>query len=203
MSDIETLDYKEFGKYLRDDKVLADIEQDNIEREINLIGPSVGKLLYIVCKMIGAKKVLELGTANGYSTIWLAKAVGPGGQVIGMEYDPPTAEIAIGNFKKAGVSDIASVVIGDAMKYIKESQETFDLIFMDIEKEDYTTSLPDCVRLLRPGGVLFVDNVAFVTAGDFNDVLNSHPELETSFISGQFISHAPDEDAISISIKKK
>ena len=73
---------------------------------------------------------------------------------------------------------------------------------MDIEKEDYSKALPDCVRLLRPGGILFSDNVAFESAGDFNEKLNSHPKLETSFVSGQFISHSPDDDAISISRKK-
>jgi predicted O-methyltransferase YrrM len=197
-------DYHHFEKYLREPgDVLTDIERDNLDRGIALIGPSVGKLLYMACKMINARKVLELGTANGYSTIWIARAVGPGGKVVGTEYDPETAAIAMENFRRTGVSDIASVMVGDAIKYLRNCRETFDLVFLDIEKEDYSSVLDDCVRVLRPGGVLFADNVAFDTAGDFNDRLNGHPELETSFISGQFINHDPDSDTISISRKRR
>ncbi len=197
-------DYHHFERYLREPgDILTDIERDNLEGGIALIGPSVGKLLYMVCKMTGARKVLELGTANGYSTIWMARAVGPGGKVIGTEYDPGTAAIAVDNFRKAGVSDIASVFVGDAVKYLKHCRETFDLVFLDIEKELYSEVLDDCVRVLRPGGILFADNVAFDSAGDFNARLNAHPELETSFISGQFINHDPDADTISISRKRR
>ena len=76
------------------------------------------------------------------------------------------------------------------------------MVFIDIDKEKYPEALPDIVRLMRPGGVLFADNVAFRSSGDFNDELYSHPELDTVFIYGSFINHKPDQDAISISIKK-
>jgi predicted O-methyltransferase YrrM len=92
--------------------------------------------------------------------------------------------------------------VGDAMELMRDMDGPFDLMFNDIEKEMYTGSLPDCVRLLRPGGLLVFDNVAFTSAGDFNEVLARHPELDTSFVYGNFHHHAPDEDALSISVKR-
>ena len=78
---------------------------------------------------------------------------------------------------------------------------SFDLVFMDIEKEMYTDALPHCVRLLRVGGVLVCDNVAFRSAGDFPERLHRHQELLTCFIHGTFLHHSPDRDAISISVR--
>ena len=141
-------------------------------------------------------------TTPARPTIWLARAVGPDGFVQGTEFDPQNARVAEENLRRTGVENIASVRVGDAIQYIAELDDQFDLIFLDIEKEDYSRVLEDCVRLLRPGGVLFVDNVAFETAGDFNDRLHSHPGLETCFINGQFLNHSPDEDAVSISIRR-
>jgi len=80
---------------------------------------------------------------------------------------------------------------------------SFDLVFMDIEKEMYTRALSHCVRLLRSGGVLLCDNVAFRSAGDFPERLARHRALETCFIHGTFHHHSPDKDAISISVKRK
>ncbi len=195
--------YRQFANYFREPgDILTVIEGENIRDRVPLIGPSCGKLLYFIAKMISAKRVLELGTANGYSTIWLARAVGPEGFVQGTEFDPDNAKVAEKNLQRAGVENIASVRVGDAIQYISELEDEFDLIFLDIEKEDYSRVLEDCVRLLRPGGVLFVDNVAFETAGDFNDQLHSHPKLETVIINGQFLNHSPDEDAVSLSIKR-
>ena len=92
---------------------------------------------------------------------------------------------------------------GDGPEAIEKVKERpFDMIFMDFEKEMYSEALPDCVRLLKPGGTLICDNVAFRSSGDFNDRLAAHPGLDTSFIFGTFHNHSPDEDAISVSVKK-
>jgi len=199
----EILPPSAFEPLLREEgDILSQIERENVEAGINLIGPSVGKLLYMTCKLVGAKRVLELGTAHGYSTVWLARAVGEDGHVTGTEFLPEVAAEAERTLQRTGMHDRVHIHIGDAMTLIATSSEQYDLIFLDIEKEWYSKALPDCVRLLRKGGVLFVDNVAFESAGAFNLELNDHPELETSFVYGVFSNHSPDEDAVSISRKK-
>jgi len=119
-----------------------------------------------------------------------------------MEWDAEVAAEAKTNLERTGLADRVDLVVGDAREMMKEAEDgSFDLIFMDFEKEMYTEALPDCVRLLRQGGTLLCDNVAFVSSGDFNQVLADHPELDTSFVFGTFYKHSPDEDALSISVK--
>ena len=199
----ETFPPEHFVKLLmRDGGVLDALEEDSVKRGVNIVGPSVGTLLYILSKAIGARRILELGTANGYSTIWLARALPEGGKIVTLEWGQEWADEAKGHFEKAGVADRIEVIVGDALEKMKAMDVPFDLVFQDIEKEMYTAALPECVRLLRPGGLLVCDNVAFTSSGDYNEVLAGHPELETSFVYGNFHHHAPDEDAVSISVKK-
>jgi predicted O-methyltransferase YrrM len=200
---VRVMDYSEFAGFHREEgDVVNEIERENIAARVPLIGPSLGRLLYMICRISGARHVLELGSAHGYSTIWLARAVGPGGKVQGTEFDPASAQIAEKNLRRAGVDGIASIWVGDAIAYVSELRESHDMIFLDLEKEDYSKVLDDCVRALRPGGVLVADNVAFESAGDFNERVTAHPMLDTVFFNGQFINHSPDEDAVSISLKR-
>jgi predicted O-methyltransferase YrrM len=178
------------------------IEADSMKRRVPIIGPSVGSLLSVIVRATGARRILELGTANGYSTIFMARALPDGGRVTTIEWDPDLAEEAMGNFRAAGVTDRIELLVGDALELIKDlDADSFDLVFMDIEKEMYSDALEDSVRVLREGGLLFTDNVAFESAGDFADRLHGHPDLETSFVYGNFYNHSPDEDALSLSVK--
>ena len=156
----------------------------------------------VIVRALGARRVLELGVAVGYSTIYLAKGLPEGGRIVAMEWDAKIAAEAASNFKATGLEDRIDLRVGDAREMMKDEEAgSYDLIFMDFEKEMYSSALPDCVRLLRKGGTLLCDNVAFRSSGDFNQLLADHPEMDTSFLFGTFYKHSPDDDAISLSVK--
>ena len=185
------------------DEFMAALEEDALERGMRICGPAVAHLLSVMVKATGAKRVLELGVSVGYSTIYMARALPVGGLVTAMEWDAEVATEARTNFDRTGLSDRIDLAVGDAREMMRDLPDgSFDMIFMDFEKEMYTEALPDCVRLLREGGTLFCDNVAFRSSGDFNERLAEHPDLDTSFVFGNFYKHSPDEDAVSISVKK-
>ena len=195
---------EDFTRFLpQDDEFMNALEKDSLERGVSITGSAVGHLLYVITRALDPKRVLELGTANGYSGIHIARALPEGGRLTTMEWDRDMVEEAHANFRKTGLEDRVESLVGDAREMMKDQEDgTFDMIFMDFEKEMYSDALPDCVRLLKPGGTLICDNVAFRSSGDFNDRLAAHPELDTSFIFGTFHNHSPDEDAVSVSVKK-
>ena len=192
-----------FARFLpRDNGFMDDLEEDSVERNIPIIGPNIGQTLFVLVRATGAMRILELGTANGYSTIFMARALPVGGRIDTMEWGQEIAAEARENLEMAGVANVVTVHVGDALEMVKDLKSaSFDLIFMDIEKEMYSDALEDCVKLLRKGGMLVCDNVAFKSSGDFNERIFAHPELETSFIYGRFLGHSPDEDALSMSVK--
>ena len=193
-----------FPQFLpKHDEFMEALEADALERGMRITGPAVGQLLHVMVKALGAHRVLELGVSVGYSTMYMARALPEGGLITAMEWDAEVAAEARSNFERAGLADKIDLAVGDARVMMTDLESgSFDFIFMDFEKEMYSDALPDCVRLLREGGTLLCDNVAFVSSGDFNQLLAEHPELDTSFVFGNFYKHSPDEDAISLSVKK-
>ncbi|MBK5260184.1 MAG: O-methyltransferase [Thermoanaerobaculia bacterium] len=125
---------------------------------INVSAPQ-GKMLYLFARMIGARKILEIGTLAGYSTIWLARGLAPGGRVTTLEIDPKHAAVARTNFVNAAVADKVDVRVGRALDTLPKLEGPFDLFFIDADK----ASIPDyfkwSLRLSRPGSVIVVDNV--------------------------------------------
>jgi predicted O-methyltransferase YrrM len=155
------------------------------------ISPGQGKFLYLLAKMIGAKRILELGTLAGYSTIWLGRAMPPGGKLTTIEIDPVHADVARTSLEEAGLSDRCEVVTASALEALPKLEGPFDLIFIDANKESYPAYLSHAVRLTRPGGLILADNVvrrgavlgnsmdpAVIGAKAFNQALASHPRLE-------------------------
>jgi predicted O-methyltransferase YrrM len=186
------------------DEFMERLETDALDRGMRICGPSVGHLLHVLVKATGAERVLELGVSVGYSTIYMARALTEGGRITAMEWDAQVAAEAGANFEAVGVSDRIELMVGDAREMMRDQEDGgFDFIFMDFEKEMYSEALPECFRLLRPGGTLFCDNVAFRSSGDFNRLLADHPGLDTSFVFGNFYKHSPDDDAVSISVKRR
>ena len=118
-----------------------------------------GALLHAMVKAVGAKRILEVGTAIGYSTLWLATALPPDGSVITMEMDQQRAGRARDHFAAAGFADRINVMVGDATRFLHKVSGPFDLIFQDSDKQIYEPVLDRLVELLRPGGVLLTDNV--------------------------------------------
>lgn len=155
------------------------------------ISPGQGKFLYLLAKMIGAKRILELGTLAGYSTIWLGRAMAPGGKLTTIEIDPVHADVARSSLEEAGLSDRCEVVTASALDALSNLEGPFDLIFIDANKESYPAYLSHAVRLTRPGGLILADNVvrrgavlgtsidpAVIGAKAFNQALAGHPRLE-------------------------
>lgn len=122
-----------------------------------------GRLLSLLARMTHARRVLEIGTLAGYSTINLARGVGSDGRVITLEFEPRHAEVARKNFERAGVADRIEVIVGaalDTLPRLAERGETFDMFFIDADKENNVTYVEWAVKLGRPGSVIVVDNIA-------------------------------------------
>jgi predicted O-methyltransferase YrrM len=196
------------------DPVLDEIARGNAARGLPLVDAEVGALLRVMAMSVGAARILEIGTAIGYSGIWLAGALPADGMLLTLEMDEERAREARGNFARAGLADRVSVIVGDAQLKVAKVSGPFDLIFQDGDKKLYTPLLDRLVALLRPGGLLVTDNVLWdgeVAPGftetphrdaattraiaDYNERVASHPQLLTAIV--------PLRDGVSISVKKQ
>jgi len=195
------------------DSVLDEIARANEERKLPLVDAEVGALLRVLAMTAGATRILEIGTAVGYSGIWLAGGLRTGGMLLTLEKSQERADEARANFARAGFSDRVTVIVGDAALKIAKVAGPFDLIFQDGDKRLYTPLLDRLVSLLRPGGLLVTDNVLWdgeVVPGfirqptrdaddtraiaEYNERVAAHPQLITTVI--------PLRDGVSISVKK-
>jgi len=141
------------------DAVLAKMERQAVQRDIPIVGPAVARVLFQYARLIGAKKVFEMGSAIGYSTIWWARAVGEGGKVFYTDGDPKNAAEARDYFQQAGVQSRIHIAVGDALELLSEQKQEFDIIFNDVDKEDYPRVLHLVSSRLRKGGLFITDNV--------------------------------------------
>ena len=118
-----------------------------------------GKLLNLMARSMGARRILEIGTLGGYSAIWLARALPPGGRLVSLEYNPRHAEVARSNLARAGLAEVAEVRVGPGREVMRSLPGPFDFFFIDADKEGYPAYFRGCLRLSRPGSVLVFDNV--------------------------------------------
>ncbi|MBV8809351.1 MAG: O-methyltransferase [Acidobacteriaceae bacterium] len=157
--------YEPVEKYLysllpQSDPALARMEEEAGREHIPIVGPAVGRLLYQLAQISGAKTVFEAGSAIGYSTIWWAHALGPDGRVIYTDSDPKNAARASRNFEEAGVASRVRIETGDALDILsRQPNESFDIIFNDVDKEQYPRVLPLAIPRLKHGGLFITDNV--------------------------------------------
>lgn len=183
-------------------ELLRRLETEAEQEHIPIVGPVVGELLFILGRAMGARRILELGTATGYSAIYLAQAVAPDlGKVITLEIDSAMAKRALNNITSAGMSERVEVKTGDAHILMATLDGSFDLIFMDIDKEGYLPALPDCHRLLRRGGLLVVDNTGFEGAADFNQALLTDERWRSVNLLSFLPEHSPEKDGLALAIK--
>ncbi len=144
------------------------------------VSPSPGKLLHLIARMMGARRVLEIGTLGGYSTIWLARALPQDGTVVTLEAEPAHAEVARANFARARVADRIDLRLGAALDSLAalaaEGAEPFDLVFIDADKPNNPHYLAWALRLARPGTVIIGDNV--VREGEVLDAASRDPSVE-------------------------
>ncbi|MCZ4298394.1 O-methyltransferase [Henriciella marina] len=151
-----------------------------------------GKLIYLLAKMIGAKRILEIGTLGGYSTVWLGRALPKDGELISVELDAAHVSVARETVKDAGLSEKVEIVEGRGLDEMRALEPSFDLVFLDANKDGYPAYLKQAKRLLRKGGLIVADNVVregavlepsqvdpnAIGAAAFNQALASDPDLE-------------------------
>ncbi|MES1202849.1 MAG: O-methyltransferase [Pseudomonadota bacterium] len=126
------------------------------------VSPGQGKLIYLLAKIVGARRILELGTLGGYSTIWLARALPADGRLVTLESEAKHAEVARANLTRAGLIDHVHIVIGPALQTLPQvvhGAEPFDLVFIDADKVNYPAYFAHIMRCVRPGALILADNV--------------------------------------------
>lgn len=141
------------------DPVMQEMEEQAKKRDIPIVGPAVGRLLHQYARMIQARRVFEMGSAIGYSTLWWARAVGSPGQVVYTDGDKKNAAEAKKYFVRAGLDSRIRIAVGDALELLSEEKQEFDIIFNDVDKEDYPRVLHLISSHLRKGGLFITDNV--------------------------------------------
>ncbi len=173
-------------RYIREHLLAAESDLDNALQkstaaglpEIN-VAPNQGKLLYVLARAMGVKKVLEIGTLAGYSTIWLARALAPDGRVITLELDPKHADVARENVSNAGVGTLIDIRVGAALETLPrleaEGVGPFCLTFIDADKVNIPSYFEWAVKLSRPGSLIVVDNV--VRQGALVDEHSTDPDV--------------------------
>ncbi len=198
----------------KSDPVLFEIEKDAEKRSVPIIGPLVGRMISMILKSAKPERALEVGTATGYSGIWIARSLqGDKKKLTTIELDPKMRESASNNFRKAGVDKYAEIISGDARRVVPEivakNKGLFEVVFLDVgDKTLYVDLLDSCVDALRVGGLLFADNTLWggavalskdktpetVTIRKFNELVYSDKRLDAAII--------PLRDGVTVAYKK-
>jgi caffeoyl-CoA O-methyltransferase len=195
------------------DKVLLDLEEDARKNSVPIIGPLVGTVISQIVKASGAKTALEVGTATGYSGIWIARSLSGKKKLTTIEYDKNRVELASRSFKRAGIARSVEMLQGDAREIVPElarkHRGSYDVVFLDVgDKTLYTDLFKPCVTALREGGFLIADNTLWggqvavpsdngpetTTIRSFNSKVFSDKRLEASII--------PLRDGFTVAYKK-
>jgi predicted O-methyltransferase YrrM len=183
--------------------LLKEMEKEARRDAIPIVGPVVGELLYLLARVSRAKRILELGTATGYSAIFLAHACNDvAGRVVTLEQDAAMAEKAHHNFEKAGLQHRIELRICDALQELAALDTIFDLVFMDIEKGDYLHALPYFRNCIKTGGLLVVDNVGFKGADGFNRAIVEQADWRSVSLFSYLPHHSPEYDGICLAIRQ-
>ena len=184
------------------DPLLLELEEEARRESIPIIGPVVGELLYILARAVQARRILELGTATGYSAIYLARACEQTkGQVVTLERDEKLAGRALAHFKRAGLESHVQIKTGDALAEMTKMKGPFDFVFMDIDKEGYLPALSHCHRLLKSGGLMVADNVGFQGADDFNHAVSDSPQWRAVHLLSLLPFHSPEKDGLCLALR--
>jgi len=184
------------------DRLLKELEEEARHERIPIVGPVVGELLYVLARAVDAGVVLELGTATGYSGIYLGRACKEKrGRLVTLEKDKAMAKRAMASFKRAGLDGFIEVIAGDALGELEKMRGPFDMVFMDIDKEEYLPALSHCHRLLRRGGLLVADNVGFRGADDFNRALSESSQWRAVHLLSFLPFHSPEKDGLCLALR--
>jgi predicted O-methyltransferase YrrM len=164
------------------------------------VAPNQGKLLQLLAQLVAARRILEIGTLGGYSTIWLARALPASGRLITLEFNPKHAEIARANIARAGLAELVEIRIGAALdtlpKLQNESREPFDLIFIDADKPNNSEYVRWAIELSRPGTLIIVDNV--VRDGAVIDATSTDKDVQGARHLFELLANEPRLSATAI-----
>lgn len=202
------------GLFAQEDVVLqgtrAEMQAAGL-RPIN-VSPTGGRLLQVLALMIGARRILEIGTLGGYSATWLARALPPGGKLISLEIDEHHAAVARRNLAAAGLDATVEVRVGPALETLRamqqEGEAPFDLAFIDADKDGYVAYLEQAVALVRDGGLILADNTLrpdmLDPTGDggakrYNAAVTTYPALVSTIVP---VLRSEGLDGLTISIKR-
>ncbi|MFH1985510.1 MAG: O-methyltransferase [Pseudomonadota bacterium] len=183
-------------------QVFTLMEEEAAKEDIPIVGPVVGELLYILVRAIKARRVLELGTATGYSALYMGFALDVDGRLTSLESDPALADRARERIRQAGLEERVEVITGDAVAIMSNMKENFDFLFLDIEKADYLKVLPQCRRVLRSGGVMVADNTGFADADRFNRGIYIDPGWKVVNLFSFLPGHSPERDGLCIALRR-
>jgi caffeoyl-CoA O-methyltransferase len=190
------------------DPVLEEMEELARKKGFPIVGAHAGRLLGILTRATGARRVLELGSGFGYSAWWFARSLPPGGRLVCTDYSADNRALALSFLEKAGLAERIEFLVGDALQAARALAGGFDIVFNDIDKQSYPGSVPVAVSLLRPGGLFITDNVlwsgkvAESRAADpstrairrFNELLHGSAELEAVIL--------PVHDGLAVAVKR-
>jgi predicted O-methyltransferase YrrM len=205
--------HPQVGRYLANlarssDPVLEEMERLASIRSFPIVGPQVGALLHVLASSIGARSVLELGSGFGYSAQWFARAVGPTGRVVLIEHSPERAAEAEEFLGRSGLLDRTRIEVGDALEIGETLEGPFDIVFNDIDKQDYPAALDVAGDRLREGGLFISDNMLWqgnVLEPETNDAA-TRGVLELTrrlYASDAWITTLlPLRDGVTISLKQ-
>jgi caffeoyl-CoA O-methyltransferase len=158
--------------------VLEDMDRNQSRGMMN-VPQEDGRILRLLTESVGARHVVEIGTSNGYSGIWFCLALRTtGGKLTTHDIDEGRASLARENFKRAGVDNMVTLVMGDAHETVTRIKEPIDVLFIDADKEGYPDYLKKLLPLVRPGGLILSHNINS-TGQDFIDAITKNPNLET------------------------
>ncbi len=211
------INYEYINEYVRntikqEEGVLAELEKFAEENHVPIVHPEVARLLVVLGKLARPRRILEIGTAIGYSALLFSTVLQPGGKIDTIERYDVMVDRAMSNIKKAGLEDTITVMAGDALEVLRCLDKQYDMVFVDAAKGQYLEFLPECLRMLNKGGLLISDNVLYKgmvatddlvvrrkktivkRMRDYLDVICHHEELETSLI--------PMGDGVALSYKK-
>ncbi|MDX8358241.1 O-methyltransferase [Sphingopyxis terrae] len=187
-------------KLIGDDAILAAALAHNAENGLPPIDVSAaqGKMLYLLAQMAGARRILEIGTLGGYSTIWLARALPDDGALVTLEVDHMHARVAQANLDRAGLSDRAEIRVGPAMDSLAAMTDVapFDMVFIDADKQRNVDYVAEAIRLGRSGTTIIVDNV--VREGGVLDPASNDPGILGARALFDFLQSDPRIDATAV-----
>ncbi|HRE34260.1 MAG: methyltransferase [Sphingopyxis sp. 65-8] len=187
-------------KLIGDDPVLAATLAHNAENGLPPIDVSAaqGKMLYLLAQMAGVRRILEIGTLGGYSTIWLARSLPDDGALVTLEVDPKHARVAQANLDRAGLSDRVEIRVGPAIDSLAAMTAVapFDFVFIDADKQSNVDYVAEAIRLGRSGTTIIVDNV--VREGGVLDAASDDARIQGTRALFDFLQSDPRIDATAL-----